>query len=317
MTSYDYIINTTDKNKIKSFNERINFRNKYFQNDNSIVSYIRENIQHNPFLLKNTIFQQKINYNINDFTYETILYLLKSISPNKMKYKKTLSLQLNKKINCELLLSDVHIEVRLSKFKFQRNALHNLYDELYSFLLQKDKHFYVLLWVDDTNDELLKQLQHWLTNFNIIMITNYSSFLKQHYNNKCYVINIHNENTEDDVNIFTKTNYIQITNTINEKYKNTKLLNQELYKVLINIENSDNSTLREICYNIINYDININDIVYFILSKIDTKIINHPNIFINIINYLDEYLSNYETQSRPIFHIEKLLYNIGYAINNT
>jgi hypothetical protein len=261
--------------------------------------------------------------------YTQVLNAIKKYSPSELKYEKKLTVIYNKtsylfKIsdihfeidmsilgcNAKLLWNDIYINIiDILSSRVNKNGIivcknfHKIHGELldcfYSYIQQNNKmvHLtYILIsesvsFIPDTTSN----------NFHIISIprpskSNYNKILDTKLPNKYDIKTIHNIK-----NIITKTSSftINIHNYI-----------EQLHTLLMSPANLKFGQFRDVIYDIFIYDMEIGTIIWLLLKKCfinnDIPTDEISNVFIDTYSFLQYYNNNY----RPIYHLEKYLYNL-------
>jgi len=155
--------------------------------------------------------------------------------------------------------------------------------------------------------------------FNICEVLYYSKFKKSNYlkisNNKNIkkFLELNNETDLKSIK-FIKYNYLL------QNYDITSKLNYKICDKLIEIiltNNLDYNYIRNLLYDLLIYNLNIDECIYYIVENIIIKKTNINNDFISKI-YLNtcEFFKYFNNNYRPIYHMEKYILSIIYILNN-
>ena len=299
-----------------------------------IVKKIPKNI-HN---IKNLIF-----YGPNGVgKYTQLLKVLKKYSPTELKYEKKISIIFNK-IPYFLKISDIHYEVDLSLLGCNSKLLwHEIYQQIIDIISAKTDKCGIIVCKNfsDIHSELLDNFYSYMqqnssntVDLKYFIITKEMSFIPDNIINCCEVINIQRPN---------KTRYNKcIKNTLQTDLKieninniknlhsqnNKDFLQVQFYKIICdkiisyiqnseNIENIKFIQFRDLLYDILIYNLDITDCIWYILSSI----IKHKNInkekisdiLIKTYTFFQYYNNNY----RPIYHLENYIFYLTCLIHN-
>jgi Cdc6-like AAA superfamily ATPase len=258
--------------------------------------------------------------------YTQMLYIIKPYSPSELKYEKKISITCNKSLYY-FKISDIHYEIDMSLLGCQSKLLWN---EFFSQIIDiinatKSNNIGIIVckYFEKINNELLENFYSYMqTLFNnniyikFIIITEEISFIPENILNACQIINV--ERPSNNIyNKHFKNNFEKIENT---QISNIKILKAEIsnfntYSLicnkiidqLINYKGLKFIAFRELIYNIFIYNINIFDIIWYILSElIKINKITQKNIT-PIIKKTYQFLQYYNNNYRPIYHLESYL----------
>ena len=80
--------------------------------------------------------------------------------------------------------------------------------------------------------------------------------------------------------------------------------------MLINYKDIDYLHFRESCYDIFIYGLDLNEVIYTILSDLINKNYLENDNIANVLNNYYNFLKYYNNNYRPIYHLEHFFYNI-------
>ena len=86
--------------------------------------------------------------------------------------------------------------------------------------------------------------------------------------------------------------------------------------MLINYKYINYLQFREACYDIFIYGLDLNEVIYIILSKLIERNYLQIDKIDNILNEYYNFLKFYNNNYRPIYHLEKFFYKIILNLNN-
>lgn len=258
--------------------------------------------------------------------YSQALNLIKKYSPSSLKYEKKICIELSKS-NINLKISDIHFEVDMDILGCNSKSIWNeIYNQVINIINSNSLHKGIILCKNFNNihNELLDIFYSYMQDkyfIKYILITNAVSFIPDIILNKCEIINIPT---------FTKTlckKYIKKdsnNNSINIKYikgKTNELDNlhiplcNSILQYIINYNEIDFKNFRDVIYDLLIYNINIWEVIWYILMKLISikKIKNKdiPDILVKTYTFLQLYNNNY----RPIYHLENYFYYLIIITN--
>ena len=284
--------------------------------------------------------------------YSESLKIIQNFSPSQLKYEKKLIVNFHKN-NHIIKISDIHYEINLENLTCNSKLLFN---EIYAnildsietsvskqgIILYKNFHF-----IDnELLDIFYSYMQKIINNNKIIkhiILTEHLCLVPKNVLNLSYILNIqkfslsnyiklannNNKKIIKNFNEYEKNNFLNNINNINiikhididNNSENILNLKHKYCNVLINIILNNNVNfiiLRNALYDLLIYNLNIHESIYYILEKIinNSKNINNDflnKIFIKTCSFLKYYNNNY----RPIYHLESyILYIINIIHNN-
>uniref|UniRef100_A0A6C0BT05 AAA+ ATPase domain-containing protein n=1 Tax=viral metagenome TaxID=1070528 RepID=A0A6C0BT05_9ZZZZ len=263
--------------------------------------------------------------------YTQVLSFLSRYSPNNLKYEKKLCVVFNKQ-NHYYKISDIHIEVDMSLLGCNAKLLwHEIFTNLLDIINASTRKTKIVVCKNfhDINNELLeifysymqKSMQH---KVKFIIISEHISFIPETIITCSEIISVarpsknkytkitKNKNIENCDDIDNIKNLITKQSQIN-KYKN---ICDSILEDIYNIENLKYTSFRDKLYNIFIYDINMNDVIWYIIKDlIEKKKLNEENIY-EILLKTHTFFKYYNNNYRPIYHVENIIYFIIKTIYN-
>jgi|TARA_Y100000992_G_C21273789_1_gene498613 DNA polymerase III delta prime subunit len=270
--------------------------------------------------------------------YTQVLSILKKYSPSNLKYEKKLQINYQGK-QLYYKISDIHIEVDMGLLGCNAKLLWNeLYYQLIDIACTKsNKHLIVVCKnFQEIHNELLEnfysymQIANYLSiKLTYLIITEEITFIPDNIINISKVIsmsrpnktlykkcipNVMSQNINDIINIKNiKSNITQLTNP--HEITCNKLLDI-MYNTKINY-----SYIREVCYDIFIYHLDIYECVWYILKTIIKQQKIEKDLIYKILIKTYVFFKYYNNNYRPIYHLENyVLYLIsiihGYDKNN-
>lgn len=266
--------------------------------------------------------------------YTQVLKHIKKYSPTQLKYQKKITITTEKQ---EYIypISDIHYEIDMALLGCNSKTLwHEIFYQIVDIISIKDTKvgFIVCKNFHETHNELLDIFYSYIQQYNninaiiklnFILITESVSFLPNDILNSFTIINIQRPN--DYAKIMKKENhfeenmkYIENKDIMNIKEMNhfsqCKLedLPSDIFNIICDniideiLGNKDLFKLREKIYDILVYNLNATECIYYIFSYfINNGYFNEKDIN-EIINKLYIILMQYNNNYRPIYHLETI-----------
>lgn len=267
--------------------------------------------------------------------YTHMLYSIKKYSPSELKYEKKISLNFNKNIYY-FKISDIHYEIDMSLLGCQSKLLWNeIFLQIIDIINATQSNntgIIVCKYFEEISSELLEIFYSYMqTIFNnniyikFIILTQEISFIPDNILNTCQLISIERPSKNQYNNFLTKKNnnidQNMITNikalkanTIN--IENHIEISKKILENIINYNKLNFNNFRDILYDTFIYNINIFEIIWYILYELNKlNKINKDNInpiLKKTYNFFQYYNNNY----RPIYHLERYLLYLIVIIHN-
>jgi DNA polymerase III delta prime subunit len=268
--------------------------------------------------------------------YTQMLRVIKIYSPTELKYEKKLSVVYNRQ-QLFFKISDIHYEIDMSLLGCNSKLLwHEIYLQIVDIIMAKTDKVGIIVCKNfhEIHSELLENFYSYMQKNNVlqidlkfIIITKELTFIPDNILNCCEIIHIPRP---------TATNYlkcvknkmptnIKLENITN--IKNLNLYNDNLmmsYKIIsnkiidniINYRNIHFMKFRDLLYDLLIYNLDITDSIWYILNKlIKKKLIKEEHIgdiMIKTYCFFQYYNNNY----RPIYHLENYFLNIIKKIHH-
>lgn len=261
--------------------------------------------------------------------YTQMLNSIKKYSPSGLKYEKKLTCAFNK-VNYYFKISDIHFEIDMALLGCNSKLLWNeIYINIIDVLAARTNKTGIIVCKNfhKIHSELLEYFYSYIqknnTNINVIyiFITEHVSFISDNILNTFNIISVPrpsriNYNKLLAIKLSPTTNLTTITNIKNlatntmSLRQNVNIYIQQLYKLIITPSEITFLSLRDTIYDIFIYDMEIGYIVWELIKMIvnDTNVKNDiiSDILIDTFTFLQYYNNNY----RPIYHLERYLYNL-------
>ena len=266
--------------------------------------------------------------------YTQVLKHIKKYSPTQLKYQKKITITTEKQ---EYIypISDIHYEIDMALLGCNSKTLwHEIFYQIVDIISIKETKvgFIVCKNFHETHNELLDIFYSYIQQYNninaiiklnFILITESVSFLPNDILNSFTIINIQRPN--DYTKIMKKENYFEenMKYIENKDIMNIKEMNhfsqcklEDLPSDIFNIicdniideilENKDLFKLREKIYDILVYNLNATECIYYIFSYFINNGYFNENDINEMINKLYIILMQYNNNYRPIYHLETI-----------
>lgn len=264
--------------------------------------------------------------------YSQMLYSIKKYSPTNLKYEKKLIVTYDKK-QYLFKISDIHYEIDMSLLGCNSKLLwHDIYQQIVDILSAKVNKSGIIVCKDFHNihSELIENFYSYMQdnnssviNIKFILITEEISFIPDTILNCCEIINIYRpskvayascvkQKIPKDIKMDSIVNIKYLHVTVNELTYPYKIICDKILKDMINVDELRFLKFRDLLYDILIYNLDITDSIWYILTKlIELKKIKRQDIskiLLKTYSFLKYYNNNY----RPICHLESyLFYLIG------
>ena len=268
--------------------------------------------------------------------YTQALNYIKKFSPTGLKYERKINFSSNKK-NYLFKVSDIHFEIDMELLGCNAKQLFNeYYYHITDILISRGPETTGIILCKNFNkihSELLDIFYSYMQTLNhknikiiYIFITNSVSFIPNNILERCEIINfkrptkgcyekivtknnLKNIKTKDIINIKNLISNIKIT-----PIKNTNLI-QKIVNDIINYKTIDFMSMRENLYNLMVFNLDIHECLFYIISclieKKKLKDEHLEGIFFSLYKFLKLYNNNY----RPIYHLESFIFNLCIVIH--
>lgn len=261
--------------------------------------------------------------------YTQALASIQKYSPSKLKYEKKMSVSTHKNKNPIILkISDIHFEVDLSLLGCNSKLIWNeIYNNITDAVLAKKNKIGIILCKNfhEIHSELLDifysyiQINNPLIQLKYILLTEQVSFIPYNITKRCKLLSIPRANRSQHIKCFgslIKRN-TNIDNIDNLKKLNTPQLltnckhticcNKIIDSILSN-EPPQYAVIREQLYNLLIYNIDVYNALWFILSELFHKNIFNENKIGDILIEIWKIMHYYNNNYRPIYHLERFVF---------
>ena len=272
--------------------------------------------------------------------YTQMLKAIKKYSHSELKYEKKISVIYNKQ-QYFFKISDIHYEVDISLLGCSSKLLwHEIYQQIVDIVGAKNEKSGIIVCKNfhEIHNELLENFYSYMQNnctifidLKFILISENISFIPENILNCCEIIHIArpskslynkciqpNNNIENINNNKNKINMqlkIEEITNIKNLYSENNIILMQTYKIMSdkiidamkNVENLKFVKFRDLLYDILIYNLDIHECIWYILSTLIQEKLSPPEkvseSLIKTYNFFQYYNNNY----RPIYHMEKYL----------
>lgn len=315
-------------------NQKINLHPKL---ESTFLNKFPTSIQH----LKNIIFYGPSGVG----KYTQVLMFIKKYSPSELKYEKKLSIVFNKQVYY-FKISDIHYEIDMSILGCNSKLLwHDIYQQILDIISAKPEKNGIIVCKNfhDIHGELLDNFYSYMQNnlttsikVTFFIISEHISFLPDNIIKCCEIVHVPRPSSSAYNKCIQPTPkrkkmpLSEITNIKNLRsdelvMDHYKIITDKILYMIFHVEEEFKIvSFRDLLYDILIYNLDINQCVWYIVStlilsnKIKQKDVS--DILLNMYKFFKYYNNNY----RPIYHLEfffiyiiNVIYNFDAKINTT
>jgi len=267
--------------------------------------------------------------------YTQVLSVLQNYSPSNLKYEKKLLVNFtNNKSQNFYKLSDIHVEIDMSLLGCNAKLLWNeIHNQLIDIACIKENQIFIVMCKNfqEIHSELLDNFYSYMqttpyikTKLVYMIISDQISFIPDNIINICKIIPISRPNKTlyskcIGTKLITDININNITNIKNVSSKITELMNpheitcNKIITLINDYHNMSFAILRDYCYDIFIYHLDIYECVWYILHNlIANNVLDKQTIYPVLIKTF-QFFKYYNNNYRPIYHLENY---ILYLISN-
>ena len=268
--------------------------------------------------------------------YTQMLSAIHNYSPSQLKYEKKLSVTYNKNTYF-FKISDIHYEIDLSILGCHSKQL---WDDVYNqivdiILITKGKTGIIVCKnFHDIHIELLDTFYSYMQtvlnsaiSLKFILLTESVSFIPDNIMNCCKIIQVprpskiqynkcfENKVKANEIGIDKITNLKHVHSNIIKPIQPYEVICNSIYTSITNIDEFNFHTLREQLYDILIYNLNVEECFLIIIERlISENKINDDNL-VTVMETMYDFLKSYNNNYRPIYHLEKMAMNLIQATN--
>ena len=272
--------------------------------------------------------------------YTQALSCIKRYSNSELKYEKRLTINSNKE-NCIIKMSDIHFEVDMSLLGCNSKILWNdIYNQINDVVSARVNMNGIILckYFHKIHSELLDIFYSYMQSQSLnkiklifIIITENISFIPDNIINNAQIISIPRPKILNYNKCFsTKTvmndqlksaNISNISNIKNVITHISSLTNPHeciCNAIIENIKNPDKIeflTFRDILYDILIYELDINECIWYILTALMRCNLISESSMSDVLLKTNIFFQYYNNNYRPIYHLENYMYNLITIVN--
>jgi len=291
-------------------------------------------------------FAKTIPSNIRDFRniimygpsgsgkYSQAISFIRNYSPSQLKYEKKMIIHTDKG-DFSYKISDIHYEIDMSLLGCNSKMIwHDVFGQIVDIISTKKETIGIIICKNfhETHSELLDIFYSYMQQYNhnnliiklrFVLITEQISFLPQNIINHCYKVKVMRPREEEyknlGLNMDIEPKYILNLKEIYllQQIKDTEQIPEDLFDIIcstliktINMKKLNLNHLREGLYDILIYNIDVSDTIWFILSHYIDENKLQTNQIHKILNKLPQMLKQYNNNYRPIYHLENIFLTI-------
>ena len=257
--------------------------------------------------------------------YSQSLNFIKKYSASSLKYEKKIMFQLPKQ-SYNLKISDVHFEIDMEVLGCNSKTNWNsIYSNIVDIIDTNKDHKGIILCKNFQciHNELLEIFYSYIhDNINIkyFILTSEISFIPDIITNKCKIINIPFYNKTLCKKVLgcksgNVSNIKYLKGDVEElEYLNNNICNK-LISIIVDYSNINYAELREHIYSILTYNMDINNIIWYIIKKLikDNKIKSCKIGY--VLEKTFKFFHLYNNNYRPIYHLENYFYYLVIIVN--
>jgi hypothetical protein len=266
--------------------------------------------------------------------YTQMLSLISRYSPSQLKYEKKLITTYNKN-TFFFKISDIHYEVDLSILGCHSKFLWNdIYNQIYDIVIVTKTKIGIIVCKNfhEIHDELLEIFYSFMQkepnqaiSLKFILITESVSFIPDNIINCCKLIQVPRPSRIQYNKCFINCNknMCNIINNMKHAHSNINkpiqpydVICTNIYTSITNKEEFSFSLLREQLYDILIYNLNIDECMWIIFEKITNEKQLNDDDLVKVLSKLYKFFVNYNNNYRPIFHLEKIAINLMQIIHS-
>jgi hypothetical protein len=293
--------------------------------------------------------------------YSQMLLLLKKYSPAELKYEKKITIQLEK-TNYIYHISDIHYEIDMSLLGCNYKILWSeLFSQIFEIISVKQEKVGIIVCKNfhTIHPELLEIFYSYMQQYShpyskiqikFILLTEHISFITNNILNNCYILSLQRPSSESYNKLLQYFAQSTATTHINENIvdmiKPENILNikeiralqfnelnnmpKDIFNIVCNniIKDMTNhskivmTAFRDTIYDILIYNLDIGDVLWYILTyfvkqnNVNKHIRIEPEIISDITNQCYTFLKYYNNNYRPIYHLESIFFYFITKIYN-
>lgn len=321
-------------------------------NDNHFEQYV-ENAISTPLHPKlKTLYSTAFPSNMNDLRnlifygpqgtgkYTQVLSCISRYSPTHLKYEKRLTVVYNKE-TFFIKISDIHFEIDMSLLGCTSKLLWNeMHSQIVDVISARPEMTGIIVckYFHNIHSELLETFYSYMhmqhhnhIRLKYILITENIGFIPSNILNSCEVVPVARPTASMYKKIVPTNGTMKIVpenihnikvlhdqmndQNPNETHKRNELFNN-LCDYIVNVEQMRFTQLRELLYDILIYDFDVNECAWHLITELKRRGLLHDenmsDVLLNTYRFLQYYNNNY----RPIYHLENFVFMLVNTIGS-
>jgi hypothetical protein len=261
--------------------------------------------------------------------YTQALNFIEQYSPSNLKYERKMNITVKDK-NYIYKISDIHFEIDMELLGCNARVLWNeIYSSIIDIIKSRPSHTGIILCKNfhKIHNELLDTFYSYMQmqeddsiKLSYVLITEAYSFIPNNILKRCKYIPIKRPSVSNYKKCFNIA-HVDISEVTNIKLLKCNITkpkyNTFIYNILDSIENYkdiDYLTLREQIYNLFIYQLDITNNIWMLFEHFSNKNLDVDKLD-GFLQALVKFLKYYNNNYRPIYHLERLIYNLTSIIN--
>ena len=272
--------------------------------------------------------------------YSQVLTCISKYSPTHLKYEKRLTITCNKETQT-IKISDIHFEIDMSLLGCTSKLLWNeMHTQIVDVISARTDTVGIIVckYFHNIHSELLETFYNYMhmphhSNIRLkyILITEHIGFIPNNILNSCEIIpiarptptmykkitvnaphtNAPNTNATNTANA-TKKCFTNVTNIkslqLGESISPMQELFDNLLHYICSVDQIRFAQLRELLYDILIYDFDINECAWHLISELKKKHILLDENMSEVLIHTHKFLQYYNNNYRPIYHLENFAF---------
>lgn len=257
--------------------------------------------------------------------YTQVLRAIKKYSPSELKYEKKLSIVFNKQVYY-FKISDIHYEIDMSILGCNSKLLwHDIYQQIIDIISAKPEKNGIIVCKNfhDIHSELLDNFYSYMqnnlmTSFNItfFIISEHISFLPDNIIKCCEIIHIPRPSAttyNKCIQSTPKRKKLPLSEITNIKNLHSdelvmdhyKIITDKILHVILHVEEEFKIVVfRDLLYDILIYNLDINQCVWYIVTTLITSNKIPQKKVGDVLMKMYKFFKYYNNNYRPIYHLE-------------
>jgi hypothetical protein len=269
--------------------------------------------------------------------YTQALTVINRYSPSKLKYEKKLSVTYNKNTYF-FKISDIHYEIDFAILGCHAKLLwYDVYSQIMDVILVTKGKTGIIVCKNfhDIHNELLDIFYSYMqtmpndsVHLKFILLTESVSFIPDNIINTCMITAVPRPSRVQYNKCFFAdgaasggmkslpkqldgvANIKNILSNIDKPIQPYEVISNSIYMSIVNLDTFDFYLLREQLYDILIYNLNMNESIWFIIEKLVDQNKIAQGDFIEVLSKVYDFFRSYNNNYRPIYHLERLMMNL-------